>query len=227
VFNYLKSLVKIHHPKAKTMLSLACGTGALCKKISRKYQVSGLDLSPGMIEQAKKKLPKAEFFVQDMTNFETGKQYDVVTCLFASLNHVMGFDNWKQMFKQAQQHLKPDGVFIFDILSELCLYNMVLNSPIITRSGKLITVGDISSNEGGEGTIWAIKGFNVNKHGQEFLFETVVTQMSVALEQVEEALKELFEEVYVDDPEQGEVNERSELLYFVCKRPHNSLNSSD
>ncbi|OGT29729.1 MAG: hypothetical protein A3E87_08765 [Gammaproteobacteria bacterium RIFCSPHIGHO2_12_FULL_35_23] len=214
---YIKQLIKDYHPKAKTLLSVACGTGTVCKALKRCYQITGVDISSGMLAMAEKKLPTVEFYQQDMVELNLNKKFDVIICLFASLNHVLQFSQWEKFFARVKDHLNAGGVFIVDILTELCLYNMVLNSPLITRSGKLISIGDISmAGEGQEGTVWRIKGYEVTRHDQRLLFASKVSQVSFAPERIEKGLLNHFSSVIVEDPEQEEVNERSELLYFIC-----------
>jgi SAM-dependent methyltransferase len=212
---YLKKLLKAFHPDAKLLLALACGTCRVEKALPRKFEISGLDVSFDMLEEAKKRLPKANFYHQDMLDFEIDKTFDVITCLFASLNHMLDFEDWKKFFQNVADHMNPGGIFIFDVLTEVCLYNLVLNSPLITRVGKLLAIGEFSMTDD-RTTDWFVRGFNVTKDKQEELFSTHVQQVAFDREVIEAALYEVFSEVVVEDPEQGEVNERSELLYFIC-----------
>lgn len=214
---YVKQLLKENHPKAKNILSLACGTGVVEKVLSKKYDVSGLDISPEMLTHAQKLLPKATFYNQDMTTFTVPDTFDVILCLFASLNHVAELDDWVRMFRRVKEHLNPGGVFIFDVLSELCLYNLVLNTPMITRRGKLVVIGEFLPEEDGV-VNWAVHGHHVKGAYQDKLFETETKTVAFDLERIQSALEEIFSEVTVEDPEhEGVVSERSELLYFICK----------
>src|SRR6266581_41583 len=38
-------LIERHHPEARTILELACGTGAILEQLQRDYEVVGLDVS--------------------------------------------------------------------------------------------------------------------------------------------------------------------------------------
>ena|GEM_PF-1956752 len=67
-------------------------------------------------------------------------------------------------------------------------------------------------------TGWYARGFNVTRKKQEPLFAMHVRQVAFAKERIEEALHQVFQDVAVEDPEQGEVTERSELLYFICAK---------
>ena len=56
---YVQSLIEKHHPSAKTLLELGCGTGAVLERLQARYRVTGVDLSPQMLRVARRKLPKS------------------------------------------------------------------------------------------------------------------------------------------------------------------------
>ena len=216
---YVRELLLQYHPEAKSLLALACGTGAVVKGLSKFYSVEGLDISPGMIKEAKKKLPKSQFHVANMCDFKLAQQYDVVTCLYASLNHVLGFDQWCEMFQTALAHLKPGGVLVFDVMSETGLYNMVLNSPLIIKRFGHISMGEIQMSETGDHSIWRARGFSrFRRKDAPPVYDVTVKQVAYPFELIREALLAIFPEVYVDDPEQDGANEGSEIFYFICRK---------
>ena len=51
----------------------------------------------------------------DMRSFDVVKPVDAVTCLYASLNHLEHPSELKATFAQVAAHLRPGGVFIFDL----------------------------------------------------------------------------------------------------------------
>lgn len=67
--------------KGKSVLDAGCGTGRLCiASVERgAASVTGIDLSPKMIEQAKKNCGHAKFECADLSNVSLEK-YDVVIC---------------------------------------------------------------------------------------------------------------------------------------------------
>ncbi len=66
---YIAGLIACHNPYAKTVLEIACGTGAILGKLSASYEVTGLDRSKPMLALARKKLPHVHFYREDMTRF--------------------------------------------------------------------------------------------------------------------------------------------------------------
>jgi N-dimethyltransferase len=63
----IKCSVKKYNPYATTMLELASGTGNVIERLMHDFDMTGIDLSPAMIEVAQKKLPNIEMHVADMT----------------------------------------------------------------------------------------------------------------------------------------------------------------
>ena len=116
----IQRIVKKFHPKAKSILELACGTGALLSPFSKTHQVSGLDVSNPMLSVARKRIPKGKFYHQDMTKFSLKKKFDVILCLFNSLNHLADFSELKNTFLSARKHLNTSGILIFDINTPTC-----------------------------------------------------------------------------------------------------------
>lgn len=120
--------------KDDLILDLACGTGTFATMLKLKgYNSEGLDLSDEIIEIAneKRKINRLDipFYVMDMTNFNTGKKYDCITCFFDSVNFLSDINLVKKMFDSVYRALKDNGLFIFDIASRQ-LFNEYDNNVI-------------------------------------------------------------------------------------------------
>src|SRR5207244_1364995 len=68
-----------------------------------------------MLELARQKLPGARFVQADMTEVRLGETFDVVLCVYDSINHLLRFEDWERAFDTAREHLGPEGVFVFDV----------------------------------------------------------------------------------------------------------------
>ena len=112
---WLKKLIQKYQPYAKNVLELACGTGSILTFLSNDYVVAGLDNSPGMLQIAQSKLPHATFIESDMSDFKLSDKYDVILCVYDSINHLTNFSQWESLFDAAANSLNPDGLFIFDM----------------------------------------------------------------------------------------------------------------
>ena len=105
----------------RRVLDLACGTGTFGILLAEKgIHVTGIDISEDMIAVAKKKAKEAnaqivEFDIGDMKDFKFDAQFDLVTCNYDSLNHLLREEDILSTFKCVYSHLTPKGTFIFDV----------------------------------------------------------------------------------------------------------------
>jgi ubiquinone/menaquinone biosynthesis C-methylase UbiE len=109
-----KIIQKYKQSKGKTLLDVACGTGFHASLLSKYYQVEGLDLDSEMLAVAKKKHPKIRFHQGDMTNFDLGRQFDVIVCLFSSIGYVRTKSGLHKAIKNMGKHLRSGGVLLIE-----------------------------------------------------------------------------------------------------------------
>jgi SAM-dependent methyltransferase len=95
-----------------TLLDCGCGTGEISSLLAERFAVTGIDLSEEMVNEAKKRKGMALFQVQDMRTFEG--TYDVITCFCDSINY-LSKDEVKAFIVRAADHLRPGGLFMFDM----------------------------------------------------------------------------------------------------------------
>ena len=68
--NFLEEIFKKFGNEVHSILDLGCGTGLHDEELlKRGYEITGLDISPNMIDIAKKRCPKIDFIVEDMSQF--------------------------------------------------------------------------------------------------------------------------------------------------------------
>ncbi|MHD0397565.1 class I SAM-dependent DNA methyltransferase [Staphylococcus simulans] len=104
--------------KRESILDIGCGTGSLTSLLTDFKTVIGMDLSQDMLAIASKKSNSVRWIEGDMTDFELGQTFDVITILCDSLNYVTEREDVIETFKHVYQHLNNDGTFIFDVHSE-------------------------------------------------------------------------------------------------------------
>ena len=105
--------------KPKTSLDLACGTGILCRILHNSgINASGMDLSEGMIDIARRENPGIRFDVGDMTTYCPERRFDLVTCTGDALNHIPELDDVETIFRNVYAYTSEGGYFVFDILNE-------------------------------------------------------------------------------------------------------------
>jgi ubiquinone/menaquinone biosynthesis C-methylase UbiE len=97
-----------------TLLDVACGTGIHLSYLRENFDAEGLDLDPKMLEVAQAKMPGMKFYEGNMLDFDLGKQFDVVTCLFSSIGYVKTVPNMKRAVANMGRHLKPGGMLVVE-----------------------------------------------------------------------------------------------------------------
>jgi SAM-dependent methyltransferase len=111
---WLRYLLTEHgHPDGR-LLDVACGTGAHLVHLREHYEVEGLDLDPGMLEVARAKLPAIAFHEENMLDFELGRRFDVVVCLFSAIGYVRTVERLNQAVANMARHLEPGGLLAIE-----------------------------------------------------------------------------------------------------------------
>lgn len=110
----IHALIQSHRPGASTLLDVACGTGHHLELLREHYEVEGLDLDANLLEIAGERNPGVTLHAGDMTGFDLGRTYDVVTCLFSSIGYVQTRDNLQRALASMARHLEPGGVLLLE-----------------------------------------------------------------------------------------------------------------
>ena len=116
VWPFVSKLVSNRVPHARSWLDLCCGTGSLLTHVCQAgYDAVGLDRSRCQLEYARQNAPAAKLVHADVSRFSLGRTFDVVTCMFDSLNYLTRKNDLLGAFRRARRHLDPGGLFIFDV----------------------------------------------------------------------------------------------------------------
>lgn len=111
----LEGLIKARNPEACSLLDVACGTGAHLAHLLGTFEVAGVDVDPGMLAQARHRLPQDVPLVEaDMRSFSLGRRFDAVTCLFSSIGYMASTDDLRAAIQNMADHLHGGGVLILD-----------------------------------------------------------------------------------------------------------------
>jgi SAM-dependent methyltransferase len=117
----------------------------------RGFEVVGVDLSSRMIEVAQGKLQTwpatretapPRFVQGDLSEFELGEAFDSATCLYDSLNYILDPQKLQAAFARIAHHVKPGGVFVFDMNSEYALTADLSRSAISIHASNCTTTGE-------------------------------------------------------------------------------------
>lgn len=98
----------------ESVLDIACGTGRhACPLKKKDYDVTGIDLSEKMLEQARKKC-NARFIQGDITSMSLEENYDTAIFLWSTVNLFSGKEEVKEILGEIKESLSKDGIFILD-----------------------------------------------------------------------------------------------------------------
>ena len=112
----IAAAIRALQPQARTVLDVACGTGEHVKLLRSQngLVVDGLDLDAGLLAVARRKAPAAEFFEADMSNFELGRRYDAIVCLFSSIGYLRTLERITSALTCFRRHLNVPGVLVVE-----------------------------------------------------------------------------------------------------------------
>ena len=96
------------------LLDVACGTGLHLSYLKQHFQVEGLDLDEQLLAIARQRNPDVPLHQADMTDFNLGRTFDVVTCLFSSIGYVKTLANLSRAIQCMAQHLSAGGVLMIE-----------------------------------------------------------------------------------------------------------------
>ena len=96
------------------LLDVACGTGLHLTYLKQHFQVEGLDLDEQLLAIARQRNPEVPLHHADMTDFDLGGTFDIVTCLFSAIGYVKSLENLSRSVQCMAQHLTARGVLLIE-----------------------------------------------------------------------------------------------------------------
>jgi SAM-dependent methyltransferase len=116
-------------------LELAIGTGRIAVPLAaRGVRVAGIDLSPDMVTELRKKTAAIPVEIGDMTTTRVEGEFSLAYIVFNSINNVTTQDGQVAVFANAAAHLAPSGSFVVEVG---------------TRNRQPLTVFDVSDDHVG------------------------------------------------------------------------------
>jgi SAM-dependent methyltransferase len=106
-------------PKGR-VLDLACGTGSHALELAALgYEVVGVDIAEGMLEEAQKKASArdvtVEFLCQDLRQLDVGEgAFGAAVCLFYSLGYLLTDAAISDALGRVNRSLRPAGTFVVE-----------------------------------------------------------------------------------------------------------------
>ena len=110
----IEEIIRSRAPSARTLLDVACGTGAHLSHLQHRFEGVGLDVDEGMLDIARQRLEDAELVKADMRSFDLERKFDAVVCLFSSIGYLPDRPALFDAIACMSRHLVEGGVFIVD-----------------------------------------------------------------------------------------------------------------
>jgi SAM-dependent methyltransferase len=120
---FVRSVIKRHVERARTMLDLGCGSARHAVEFAKSgMSITGVDSSSGMIAQARNRLRNVPAEIReritlaqdDVAIYRALQAYDAVVSLFHVVNYQTTDEALAGIFRAARRALRANGVFVFD-----------------------------------------------------------------------------------------------------------------
>lgn len=213
----VQSYITRYLPGAVSLLELGCGTGAILAGLAPYLEVTGLDISPEMLAIAAGRLPDARLVRADMTAFSLSARYDVVICMFDTLNHVPDFAGWRALFDRVHEHLRDDGLFVFDVNTAGRLRGLHGAPCFMEEFDGNIVVMTVEPAEGWL-SLWRTQIFERQENGLFRLHDEQILELGVPLARIRAALAGQFELLAQESLDGSPVSDQSDRVFFALRR---------
>jgi SAM-dependent methyltransferase len=213
----IRTYIGRYLPGARSLLELGCGTGALLVGLSPELSVTGIDRSPDMLAVAARTVPGARLVQGDITAFSLPDRFDVIICMFDTLNHVQTLAGWLSMFRCAHEHLADGGLFIFDVNTAGRLQRLDGVPPYLDEFDGNVVVMTVRS-AGDSLSLWRTMIFEHQQHDAYRLHDERIYELAVPLDQIRGALADRFELLHEASLDGSPVSDDSDRVFFAYRR---------
>jgi SAM-dependent methyltransferase len=223
----IRDYIKQYRPAASSLLELGCGTGAVLAGLVADLSVTGVDRSEEMLAVAARSVPAARLVRADVTSFSLGTRFDVVICVFDTLNHLPSLEAWRAMFERVHEHLADDGLFFFDVNTTGRLRRLWQGPAFAADFGENTMImdvlpagagGSVGSGGGGELSTWTVRIFERIAGDMFRLHEERIPELGVPLATIRDVLAARFDLLDEAELDGGPVSDESSRVFFAYRR---------
>jgi len=132
------------HEHGAPLLELACGTGRLTIPLARQgFAITGIDISPEMLEIAQEKLnrevpevrERVRFRQVNMSDFDLPDRVNLAFIPVASFFHLHSSSERRSCLSSVRRHLSPRGALVVDLIPAERMAHQVVGETITVRTG--------------------------------------------------------------------------------------------
>jgi SAM-dependent methyltransferase len=215
--HYILKPIEEYHEQARKILEIGCGIGEVLLNLPERYTIYGLDIERDYIKVCRRRIPRGKFFVSSMHNFKIDEEFDVIFSAYDAINFLKDFAQWKSTFKTVNEHLKRDGLFIFDAYTPKMLtdtLHWLEKYNRSTSSVKEFPKGYYYDKETvkGDTLIWDARIFERLPNGLYQLNKYRFKERIYPVAKMKSALSERF------DVLETNLREESRKILFVCRK---------
>ena len=110
--DFVTRLVKQYaRRETRSLLNIGCGGGKNVFNLKQHFAVTGLDLSPAMLDLARDLNPECRFIQGDMRTYALGELFDAIL-IDDAVSYMTTAADLRAVFERAYAHLAPGGVMI-------------------------------------------------------------------------------------------------------------------
>lgn len=214
---FLSRAVTRNNPRARIWLDLCCGTGSLLRFVSENgFIATGVDVSKHQITHARRNAPSAKLMVRDIRELSFRHKFDVITCMFDSLNYLTRKNDLLKVFCKVKSHLSKGGIFAFDMNTFEGMQDGWCRTSVTHEPNRTLAV-ETSFNPKNAIGRFLITGFV--KNGRRYRrFQEEHIERGYTRHEIEELLtKAGFSFRKYDGHSLGRPKKRSARLLYVCR----------
>jgi SAM-dependent methyltransferase len=213
----IQSYIRQFQPGAASLLELGCGTGALLAGLAATLPVTGIDRSPEMLAIAAERVPAARLERADIAAFSLAARFDVVICMFDTLNHLPAFDSWLALFDRVHEHLTEGGLFVFDVNTAGRLRRLHDAPPYLDEFDGNVVLMTVQP-AGDWLSLWRTRIFERLQDGLFRLHDEPILELGVPLDELLAALAAQFELLSAAALDGSQVSDESDRVFFAFRR---------
>ncbi|OZM71885.1 SAM-dependent methyltransferase [Amycolatopsis antarctica] len=111
----IASMITARRPGARTLVDLACGTGAHLERFADLFDhVEGVEIAPAMRAVAQRRLPSVPVRPGDMRDFDLGRTFDALVCIGNAVACMGSSTDLDLAVSRMAAHVEPGGVLVVE-----------------------------------------------------------------------------------------------------------------